>query len=92
MTLKIIETILGEYGVDQPGSKRSGNKPLYKKVYSLLKSKIPALCDANADIRVTIADPVGDFRPELWRYVSANSLTVTVVSENVLPPSWGSGS
>ena len=86
---KIIETILAEYGQDQPGSKRSASKPLYKRVYALLKDKIAALADANADIKVTIAAPVGDYRPELWRYVSADSLTVTVTSENVLPPSWG---
>ncbi|WP_292992655.1 hypothetical protein [Nitrosomonas sp.] len=86
---QIIETILSEYGEEQPGSKRSANKPLYKRVYALLKEKIAALSDANADIKVTIANPVGDYRPELWRYVSADSLTVTVASENVLPPSWG---
>lgn len=86
---QIIETILAEYGEEQPGSKRSANKPLYKRVYALLKEKITALSDANADVRVTIAEAVGTYRPELWRYVSAASLTVTVTSENVLPPSWG---
>lgn len=70
---QIIETILSEYGEEQPGSKRSANKPLYKRVYALLKEKITALSDANADIKVAIAAPVGDYRPELWRYVSADS-------------------
>ncbi|SFL02679.1 hypothetical protein SAMN05216302_10272 [Nitrosomonas aestuarii] len=86
---KIIETILSEYGESQPGSSRGGNKPLHKNVYSLLKNNITALSDANADIRIVIADPVGNFRPELWRYVTEDSLTVTVTAENVLPPAWG---
>ncbi len=86
---KIIETILAEYGESQPGTRRS-TKPLYKKVYHLLKTNVPALADANADIKVDIADTVGNYRPELWRYVSPVSLTVIVSSENVLPPStWG---
>lgn len=87
---KIIEAILTEYGESNSGggAKRGGNKPLYKQVYALLKQKIPALSDANADIKVTIADPVGNHRPELWRYVSSNSLTVTVTTGNVLPPAW----
>lgn len=87
---QIIEVILAEYGENQPGNKRIASKPLYKRVYSLLKEKIAALSDANADMQVTIAEPVGNYRPELWRYVSANSLVVTVTTENVLPPSWGS--
>jgi hypothetical protein len=87
---KIIESILSEYGESNSGggAKRGGNKPLYKQVYALLKQRISALSDANADIKVTIADPVGNHRPELWRYVSSNSLTVTVVAGNVLPPAW----
>ncbi|SET44586.1 hypothetical protein SAMN05216326_12740 [Nitrosomonas marina] len=84
---KIIEAILAEYGESQPGSRRA-NKPLYKSVYALLKSKIQALSDANADVKITIAQPVGNFRPELWRYVSESSLTVNINTENVLPPSW----
>ena len=85
---KIVEAILAEYGESQPGSRRP-NKPLYKSMYALLKSRIPALSDANADVSVTIAQPVGNFRPELWRYVSESSLAVNVATENVLPPAWG---
>ncbi|WP_293006927.1 hypothetical protein [Nitrosomonas sp.] len=86
---KIIETILAEYGETQPGSRRGTVKPLYKRVYSLLKEKIPALSDANADITVSITEYAGEYRPELWRFVSADSLTVTVTAVNVLPPAWG---
>lgn len=86
---QIIEAIIDEYGEAQPGSRRGIAKPLYKRVYALLKEKIPALTDANADVRVTIADLPGLYRPELWRYVSTDSLSVTVTTDNVLPPAWG---
>lgn len=86
---QIIEAIIDEYGEAQPGSRRGIAKPLYKRVYALLKEKIPALTDANADVRVTIVDLPGLYRPELWRYVSTDSLSVTVTTDNVLPPAWG---
>lgn len=86
---KIIEAILAEYGESQPGSRRGTVKPLYKRVYALLKEKIPALSDANADIKVAITEYEGEYRPELWSFVSPASLMVTVTTVNVLPPAWG---
>jgi hypothetical protein len=86
---KIAEAILAEYGAKAAASKRGGNRPLYKRVYALLKEKIIELADTNADLQVTIAQPIGDYRPELWRYVSAASLTVTVTTENIVSQSWG---
>jgi hypothetical protein len=86
---KIEEAILAEYGEKAAASKRGGNQPLYKRVYALLREKVVALRDPNADMQVTIAAPVGDYRPELWRYVSSNSLTVTVTTANIVTPSWG---
>lgn len=86
---KIREVILSEYGETQAGSRRGISKPLYKRIYALLREKIPALTDANADVKVSIAELPGAYRPELWRYVSPDSLTVTVTTDNVLPPSWG---
>ncbi|MFA5920095.1 MAG: hypothetical protein WC856_02240 [Methylococcaceae bacterium] len=86
---KIIEAILAEYGEEAAASKRGSSIPLYRLIYSLLKEKVPALSDGKADIRVTVADTVGNLRPELWRYVATDSLTVTVSSINIILPSWG---
>lgn len=86
---KIIEAILAKYGEAASASKRGSNQPLYREVYVLLKSSVPALSDGNADIKMTIAEPVGALRPELWRYVSNDSLTVTVTTLNITLPSWG---
>jgi len=86
---KIIETILADYGMTSPASKRGSNQPLYREIYALLKSKIPALSDGNADIKLEIAAPVGVLRPELWRYVTDASLSVSVSTANITLPSWG---
>jgi len=86
---KIIEVLLAEYGEGAAASNRGSNKLLYRLIYALLKDKVPALSDGNADIRLTVADPVGEFRPELWRCVTSDSLTVTVTPTNITLPSWG---
>lgn len=86
---QIAEAILAEYGEEASASRHGGNRPLYKDVYALLRKKVPAVTDPNADMVLTIAQPVGDFRPELWRYVSPTSLTVTVTTQNLISPSWG---
>lgn len=86
---KIREVLLQEYGAAAANSKRGSNQPLYREVYALLKVKIPALSDGRADLQVTIAQPIGSVRPELWRYIADDSLTVTVNTANINLPSWG---
>jgi len=86
---KIIDVLLAEYGEGAAASSRGSNKLLYRLIYALLKERVPALSDGNADIRLTVADPVGELRPELWRCVSTDSLTVTVTPVNITLPSWG---
>lgn len=87
---KIIETLLKEYGRDSDKVKRGQAKVLYRAVYSLLKENIQALSDGDADLQVSIADPMQQrILPELWRYVTKDSLSVTVETGNLLTPSWG---
>jgi hypothetical protein len=86
---QIAETLLSEFGESAVSSKHGSNTPLYQQIYSLLKLKIPALSSGRADMQVSITDPVGGFRPELWRYADANSLNITVNTANVTVPSWG---
>lgn len=87
----IKEAIIAEYGESTPASKRGHNRPLYQGVYSLLKKKIPALSVGNADLRVDIIEPVSLLsRPEMWRYVAMDSLSVVVNTVNVTQSSsWG---
>lgn len=87
---KIEEAILAEFGETAEVSKRGRSRPLYQRVYALLRSKITALVGVGADLYVNIDDPASLLsRPEMWRFVSADSLFVTVETANIITPSWG---
>jgi hypothetical protein len=85
---QIINKILAEFGATAPASRRGASKPLYRQVYELLKANIPALSEGNADMQVSITAYPGAYRPELWRYVASDSLTVTVTTANITVASW----
>jgi hypothetical protein len=85
---QIKDQILAAFGEAAPASRRGASKPLYQRIYALLKAKIPALSEGNADMQVAIIDYAGPYRPELWRYVAADSLTVTVTTANITVASW----
>lgn len=87
---KIIEAILSEFGETAAASRRGRSRPLYQRVYALLRERVAALTVGNADLAVNIVESASLLsRPEMWRYVSADSLSVTVESANILTPSWG---
>lgn len=87
---KIIEAVLAEFGAAAASARRGRNRPLYKRVYELLKDRIQALSSAKSELTVSIAElPSIATRPEMWRYVAADSLTVTVHTVNVVAQSWG---
>lgn len=85
---QIEDAILAEFGVAAPASRRGASKPLYQRVYALLRSKVAALADGNADMQVAITAYPGGYRPELWRYVDTDSLTVTVTTANITVTPW----
>lgn len=87
---QIRQVMLDEFGEQADQSRRGNTTPLYQQVYQLLRQQVPALSVGRADLRVTI-DEGGDSRPELWRYVSPESLEVGVTAGNVNVPFWGSG-
>lgn len=87
---KIIEAILSEFGETAAASRRGRNRPLYQRVYSLLRERVSALSGGNADLTVNIEEPASlSARPEMWRYVAADSLHVAVDTINIVTPSWG---
>lgn len=86
---QIAEVLLAEYGESASAAKRSLNKPLYQQIYALLKQRVPALSAGMADMTVNIAEPAGGYRPELWRYVDQDSMTISVETANITVPSWG---
>lgn len=87
---KIAEAILSEFGAAAAASRRGRNRPLYQRVYALLRERIAALTGGNADLTVNIVEPAAlSSRPEMWRYVAADSLSITVETANIITPSWG---
>ena len=49
-----------------------------------------ALASGDSDLTVNIVEPPSlAARPEMWRYVSADSLAVTVETANIVTPTWG---
>lgn len=86
---QITDELLTAYGKESAAARRGYNRPLYQKVYQLLRSNVPALSGGDSDMTLTISEPTGQARPELWRYVSAESLTVNVETVNIVVPSWG---
>lgn len=86
---QIIAVLLQAYGKTSPAARRGYNRPLYQAVYKLMRDSIPALSGGDSDLMLNIVEPSGQARPELWRFVSAESLTVTVETGNIVVPSWG---
>lgn len=87
---KIIEAILSEFGEAAAASRRGRNRPLYQRVYALLREKVAALSGGESDLTVNILEPEAlAARPEMWRYVATDSLFVTVETVNIVTPSWG---
>ena len=87
---KIIEAILSEFGEAAAASRRGRNRPLYQRVYALLREKVAALSGGESDLTVNILEPEAlAARPEMWRYVATESLSVTVETVNIVTPSWG---
>lgn len=86
---QIREVLLKAYGKTSTPARRGYNRPLYQKVYDLLKTSVPALSGGDTDWTLVISEPSGSERPELWRFVSEASLVVNVRTVNTVLPSWG---
>lgn len=71
------EIVLAQYGRDSAWAKRGLGRVLYRRITSLLQSGIQACQAEEADIQVTVQD-TGTILPETYRYVSQNSLTISV--------------
>lgn len=87
---KITEALLTEFGQDSAAARRGRQRPLYQRVYALLRKKVQALSDGEADLTVNIVEPASLLaRPEMWRYLDHDTLAVNVETVNIVTPSWG---
>lgn len=87
---KIRETLINAYGKEAAASRKGQQKPLYRDVYKLLREKVPALSDGEADLQVLIegADRVS-VRPETWCFLDAETLTIEIETSNIIVHAWG---
>lgn len=72
-----MDLILGQYGRDSAWAKRGRGRILYRTVTSLLEDGVAACRADGADIQVMVSDSA-TILPETYRYVSKQSLTLTV--------------
>lgn len=88
---QIRRAILENYGAGSSQSSRGYNRPLHQRIYALLRASVPALKgDGEADWTVKINMPQDwGKRPELWMFVSEESLSVSVETANIVQPTWG---
>lgn len=86
---RIREVVLTNFGEQAAASRRGRGKPLHVQVYDVLRENVPALQGGGrTDLTVNIPAYNDADRPELWRFVHADLLTVDVQVANILTPGW----
>ncbi len=85
----IEDALLSEYGASSPVARIGMSTPNYKRVYDLLKSKVPALQDAVSDFTVSIAAFGAALAPEQFRYMTPESIVINVTQANYNLNRWG---
>lgn len=86
---QIIDLIVASYGQSSAVTQAGMLVIQTKAVYKLLRDNIQALQDDGADYSVTIEAPPDVLLPEQYRYVTAESLTVTVTPADYNLGQWG---
>lgn len=88
---KQIQTVvLSEFGKDSFFAKKGGQRLTLQRIYTLLRQKIVALTDLGADLQVQITEPNNwKALPEIWRFISEDSLDVQVQTDTSNSAAWG---
>lgn len=86
---RIREVVLANFGEQAAANRRGRGTPLHVQVYDVLRKNVPALqVGGRTDLKVNIPAYNDDDKPELWRFVAADLLTVDVQVANILTPGW----
>jgi len=85
---RISALLLAEFGQDSSNAKRK-ILPTERRIQELLRQNLPEIADKWAELAVTIVYYPNDTRPELYRYVTAASLSVNVTRHSQKVPMWG---
>jgi hypothetical protein len=81
--------ILEEFGPESPLSLQGMMTLQYKRVYEFLRARVPALQDSGSDFSVQIPESTVKPMPEHWRFVSPQSLTITIKPADYNIGGWG---
>ena len=84
---RLREAVLSRYGIES--MRRGGTVVPIQEVYAHLRRAVPEIAEPGADINVILPEPSGEPVPETWRFVTDDTLTVTVSAASVTPPAWG---
>lgn len=79
---EIRRVVLEEYGPASAWSKRGDAKLRKLAVYNLLRQKVEAMSDTHSDLEMSVTESVVQLAPWHFRYVSADSLSVTVLEND----------
>lgn len=86
---QILDVLLKEYGEKAVPIRAGMLVVKYKAIYALLKNSVQALQDSGSDFSVTITPMQGKQLPEHFRYMTPESLNVSVTLANYNLGSWG---
>jgi hypothetical protein len=79
---QIKTALLGQYGATAAAAKRGMMRPQVKAIFKLLRENVPALADDGSDFTVNLPAIPGDQLPEQFRYMTGDSISVTVTVSN----------
>lgn len=84
---QIIDVLLKRFGETSAASRRR-MMPSHQDIYSTLTAGIPFFRSGKTELIVQVGDIPRNI-PELWTYLSRESMYVTVERMNATSPSWG---
>lgn len=78
ITSKIKAALIALYGADSVAAQQGMLSLSHKRIYDQIRAGVVALQDADSDFQIVIPTPALSAKPEHYRYVSADSITVNV--------------
>lgn len=88
---QIRKLLLSTFGQDAMSTRRGRIQLRNQEFHDLLKDNITALSVGTADLKFDIEDLTDFMKPEIWHFLTEETLTTIIKSSNVATGNWGSG-
>ena len=85
---QVIDLLLRMYGKNAFSTKQGKVVVKNKDIFNLLSLEIPAFMDKRSDLMVMVGAQLSE-RPEVFRYMDADSIQITLTSEGYDSSVWG---